>query len=82
MGNQKQQGDGTYYQHTVLDSERLSLESGKHTGLIGATAKGKQTEVNTGGNLHLESLQGRSTYQQKGTNVGIEAEVGFGNRWT
>ncbi|WP_424411676.1 hemagglutinin repeat-containing protein [Pasteurella sp. PK-2025] len=81
FGKQKQQGDGTYYQHTVLDSEQLNLQSGNDTTLIGTTAKGKRIEVNTGGNLHLESVQERSTYQQKGTSAGIEAEVGFGNSW-
>lgn len=81
FGNQKQDGEQTLYHNTKLDSDSIHITSGKDTALIGTTANAKEIQVNAEGDLKIESQQDRQTQSQKGMNVGLQVEFGFGNSW-
>ena len=49
----------------------LKLESGKDTNILGSKAKGEKIEANVGGNLHIETLQEKETYEEKNTSAGF-----------
>ena len=49
----------------------LKLESGKDTNILGSKAKGEKIEANVGGNLTIETLQEKETYEAKNTSAGF-----------
>ncbi len=57
----------THEKSAVKAQERLHTVSGRDTLLIGSRMEGRQVQVETGRNLHLESLQDRETYDSRNT---------------
>ena len=62
----KSDGNDSLWSNTQVEAGRkVHLESGADTRLQGAVVKGEQVTAEVGGNLLLESLQDRSTYQSR-----------------
>lgn len=70
----------TYNNSQVSTGERLNLESGNDTNLIGANISGKQVIANIGSDLNIESLQDTATSKakQSNTSVGVSIPIGTG----
>ena len=49
----------------------LQIESGKDTNILGSKAKGEKIEANVGGNLTIETLQEKETYEEKNQAAGF-----------
>jgi filamentous hemagglutinin len=62
--------DLTWTNSRVTAGNILALQSGGDTSLIGATGKANQILASVGGDLLLQSLQDRSTYDSKNQNFG------------
>ena len=72
-------GADTWWTNTHLDAgNRISLDSGGDTSLIGAVARADQITAKVGGNLVLESLQDLSAYDSKQKSAGFSLSVGAG----
>jgi filamentous hemagglutinin len=56
---------------TVSARNGLTLNSGKDTKLIGATASGNSVTVNVGGDLDIQSVQDSSTFSSKESSAGV-----------
>ena len=68
----------TYVASHVGDSNsQTTIQSGGDTNLIGSQVKGKRVEVNAE-NLNIKSLQDKSSYDGKQTNVSGSVTVGYG----
>ena len=68
----------TYVASHVGDANsQTTIQSGGDTNLIGSQAKGKRVEVNAD-NLNIKSLQDKSSYDGKQTNVSGSVTVGYG----
>ncbi|BEU87584.1 hypothetical protein TAMA11512_10480 [Selenomonas sp. TAMA-11512] len=62
----------TTYTPTEVAAERtLKIESGKDTAILGSKAKGEKITARVGGNLHIETLQERETYEEKNETAGM-----------
>ena len=81
-GNSKQKVDNLTHNNTYIDSETVNLQSSKNTHLIGAGVTAKTINVNSGGNLHIESLQDRESQSQSSQNAGLQMEFGLGSAWS
>nr|WP_230942544.1 hemagglutinin repeat-containing protein [Burkholderia stagnalis] len=71
-------GNGSDATHTnthVTAGNKLTLESGGDTNLIGAVASGKQVVADVGGNLNVQSLQDTSKYDSKQQSAGVSISV-------
>ena len=66
----------SYTPTEVKAAGTLKLESGKDTNILGSKAKGEQIEANVGGNLTIETLQEKETYEAK------NASAGFNLSWS
>lgn len=62
--------DLTWTNSSVTAGNILALQSGGNTSLIGATGKADQILASVGGDLLLQSLQDKSTYDSKNQNFG------------
>lgn len=68
----------TYVASHVGDANsQTTIKSGGDTNLIGSQVKGKRVEVNAD-NLNIKSLQDKSSYDGKQTNVSGSVTVGYG----
>ncbi|WP_244321883.1 hemagglutinin repeat-containing protein [Burkholderia reimsis] len=67
--------DTTYTNTHVAAGNKLTLESGGDTNLIGAVASGKQVVADVGGNLNVQSLQDTSKYDSKQQSAGVSISV-------
>ncbi|WP_334042071.1 hemagglutinin repeat-containing protein [Burkholderia ambifaria] len=67
--------DTTYTNTHVAAGNKLTLESGADTNLIGAVASGKQVVADVGGNLNVQSLQDTSKYDSKQQSAGVSISV-------
>ena len=68
----------TYVASHVGDANsQTTIQSGGDTNLIGSQVKGKRVEVNAD-NLNIKSLQDKSSYDGKQTNVSGSVTVGYG----
>lgn len=68
----------TYVASHVGDANsQTTIQSGGDTNLIGSQAKGKRVEVNAD-NLNIKSLQDKSSYDGKQTNISGSVTIGYG----
>ncbi|WP_185633641.1 hemagglutinin repeat-containing protein, partial [Burkholderia stagnalis] len=67
--------DTTYTNTHVTAGNKLTLDSGGDTNLIGAVASGKQVVADVGGNLNVQSLQNTSHYDSKQQSAGVSISV-------
>ena len=63
--------------HVGDTNSQTTIQSGGDTNLIGSQVKGKRVEVNAD-NLNIKSLQDKSSYDGKQTNVSGSVTVGYG----
>ncbi|MBN6710619.1 hemagglutinin repeat-containing protein [Haemophilus haemoglobinophilus] len=77
----KQESEGKTYHNSHIDTDTLTLSSGKDTALIGATAKAKTIYADIKGNLHIESQQDEHKQNSKQFGLGTKVEFGFGSSW-
>ena len=63
--------------HVGDANSQTTIQSGGDTNLIGSQVKGKRVEVNAE-NLNIKSLQDKSSYDGKQTNVSGSVTVGYG----
>lgn len=74
--------DVTWTETEVQGGNKVTLESGTDSNLIGAQVKGNQVVANVGtsgnGNLNIQSLQDTSTYDSKQKSAGISVSVPIG----
>ena len=61
----------SYTPTEVKAAGTLKLESGKDTNILGSKAKGEKIEANVGGNLTIETLQEKETYEEKNQAAGF-----------
>jgi len=77
-GQSRNRGNGT---ETVNDNtqiiagNRLSIKSGGDTELRGAQVAGKQVSVDVGGNLTIETLQDKTTYEMQQSSSGFNVSL-------
>ena len=55
----------------VTAAEKLSMHSGEDTNIIGSKASGEKVDVKVEGNLNLQSLQDKETYDEKNSSSGF-----------
>lgn len=76
--------DVTWTESMVQAGNKVNLESGTDTNIIGSQIRGDQVIANVGtagtGNLNIQSLQDTSTYKDKQQSIGGSVSVGYG-RW-
>ncbi|GGP25034.1 cell surface protein [Silvimonas amylolytica] len=79
VGRGNADGTDTSWTNThVTAGNKLTIESGGDTNLIGAVANGNQVVANVGGNLNIQSLQDTSKYDSKDQHIGGSITVGAG----
>jgi len=61
----------SYKASSVTAKEKLEIESGKDTNLIGSKAEGEKVEANVGGDLNIESLQETNKYREESVSGGF-----------
>jgi filamentous hemagglutinin len=72
-------GEGTTQLNTYVDAgQQLSITSGGDTNLKGAVASGNQIVADVKGNLNIESLQDKATFDSKNEGVSVSGTVGVG----
>lgn len=82
FGNSQMNGDGTetaYTNSVIKAGQRIEINSGGDTSLVGAVAQAHQISANIGGNLTIESLQNQSTYDESGSSSGGSMFIGTGS---
>ena len=72
-------GDETTYvaSHVGDANSQTTIQSGGDTNLIGSQVKGKRVEVNAD-NMNIKSLQDKSNYDGKQTNISGSVTIGYG----
>ncbi len=73
-GEVKENGT-THTNSTVTASDKLTIESGKDTSIVGGKVSGDSVEMNVGGNLKIESEQDSQYYDEKYTSGGLSIDV-------
>ena len=56
----------------IAAKDALHIESGKDTNILGSTVQGDKVTAKIGGNLHIETLQEKETYEEKNTSAGFD----------
>ena len=75
-GNGNSKESVTAYSPTLVVAENtLSLTSGKDMDIIGSRAQGDKITAKVGGNLNIETLQEKETYEEQ------NSSTGFGFSW-
>ena len=74
QGNSKENAS-TYTPTEIAAKDVLQIENGKDTNILGGKAKGEKIEAKVGGNLNIETLQEKETYEEQNTSAG------FGISW-
>ena len=75
-GNGNSKESLTAYSPTLVVAENtLSLTSGKDMDIIGSKAQGEKITAKVGGNLNIETLQEKETYEEQ------NSSTGFGFSW-
>ncbi|WP_296592158.1 hemagglutinin repeat-containing protein [Methylophaga sp.] len=82
-GKGKANGTDVSWTETMVEAgNKVSLESGSDTNLIGAQVRGNQVVADVGnsgeGNLNIQSLQDTSTYDSKQKSAGISVSIPIG----
>ena len=62
----------TYTPTEIAAKDALQIESGKDTNILGSTVQGDKVTAKIGGNLHIETLQEKETYEEKNTSAGFD----------
>ena len=76
-GNGNSKESLTAYSPTLVVAENtLSLTSGKDMDIIGSKAQGEKITAKVGGNLNIETLQEKETYEEQ------NKSAGFGVSWS
>ena len=71
QGNSKENAS-TYTPTEIAAKDALQIESGKDTNILGSTVQGDKVTAKIGGNLHIETLQEKETYEEKNTSAGFD----------
>nr|WP_324292678.1 hemagglutinin repeat-containing protein [Xanthomonas oryzae] len=80
-GSHNSNAQGTTWENSQLAGKNVVLTSAGDTTLRGAAVKGDRIDVQTGGDLTIESLQDVSQVQSKESSVGGRVQVSFGTAW-
>ena len=64
QGNSKENAL-TYTPTEIVAKDALHIESGKDTNILGSTVQGDKVTAKIGGNLNIETLQEKETYEEK-----------------
>ena len=56
----------------IAAKDALQIESGKDMNILGNTVQGDKVTAKIGGNLHIETLQEKETYEEKNTSAGFD----------
>ncbi|MGL5512481.1 MAG: hemagglutinin repeat-containing protein, partial [Sporomusa sp.] len=67
----------TYNPSSVAAKDTLTLESSQDTNIIGSEASGNTVRAEVGGDLHIESLQTKETYEEKSSSSGLGISAGI-----
>jgi filamentous hemagglutinin len=79
QGKGQADGDDLVWTNTHVNAGNiLTLQSGGDTTLRGAVAGGNQIIADIGGNLLIESLQDKSTYESEQKSAGVSLSIGYG----
>jgi len=62
----------TYTPTEIAAKDTLHIESGKDTNILGSTVHGDKVTAKIGGNIHIETLQEKETYEEKNTSAGFD----------
>ena len=62
----------TYTPTEIVAKDALHIESGKDTNILGSTVQGDKVTAKIGGNLNIETLQEKETYEEKNTSAGFD----------
>ncbi|MDY4282987.1 hemagglutinin repeat-containing protein [Xanthomonas sp. LF06-19] len=81
VGSHSSNADSATWKNTELAAQNISLTSKGDTTLRGAAAKADRIDVQTGGDLTIESLQDTSNIQSKESGYGGRIQVSFGTAW-
>uniref|UniRef100_UPI000AFD0AE5 hemagglutinin repeat-containing protein n=6 Tax=Xanthomonas graminis TaxID=3390026 RepID=UPI000AFD0AE5 len=81
VGSHKSDAENTTWQNTQLAGQNISLTSQGDTTLRGAVAKANRIDVQTGGDLTIESLQDTANSQSRESGYGGRVQVSFGTAW-
>ncbi|WP_255423937.1 hemagglutinin repeat-containing protein [Xanthomonas sp. SI] len=81
VGSHSSNVDGATWKNTELAGQTISLASQGDTTLRGAVAKADRIDVQTGGDLTIESLQDTTNSQSKESGYGGRIQVAIGNAW-
>lgn len=65
----------TYNPSSVTAKDTLTIESGNDTNIIGSKVSGDTVKADIGGNLNIESLQNKETYDEKNSSSGMSISV-------
>ena len=71
QGNSKENAS-TYTPTEIAAKDTLQIESGKDTNILGSTVQGNKVTAKIGGNLNIETLQEKETYEEKNTSAGFD----------
>ena len=71
QGNSKENAL-TYTPTEIAAKDTLHIESGKDTNILGSTVQGDKVTAKIGGNLNIETLQEKETYEEKNTSAGFD----------
>ena len=71
QGNSKENAL-TYTPTEIVAKDALHIESGKDTNILGSTVQGGKVTAKIGGNLNIETLQEKETYEEKNTSAGFD----------
>ncbi|WP_267085908.1 hemagglutinin repeat-containing protein [Xanthomonas sacchari] len=81
FGSHSSNVDGATWKNTELAAQNISLTSKGDTTLRGAVAKADRIDVQTGGDLTIESLQDTANVQSKESGYGGRIQVAIGSAW-
>ena len=71
QGNSRENAS-TYTPTEIAAKNALQIESGKDTNILGSTVQGDKVTAKIGGNLNIETLQEKETYEEKNTSAGFD----------
>ena len=71
QGNSKENAL-TYTPTEIVAKDALHIESGKDTNILGSTVQGDKVTAKIGGNLNIETLQEKETYEEKNISAGFD----------
>lgn len=82
VGSHSANSEGTTWQNTQLAGQTINLSSQGDTTLRGAVGKADTINVDTGGDLTIESLQDTAQGESRQSGAGARVQVSFGTAWS